>query len=135
MGSGLQAASLFVAAGIVLLFVLSALVIKERMATRTALGDGGHPRLMQAVRAHANCVETMPLVLLGLVVAGLLGAPALVIHAVGAILLAGRILHAMGMLQENTVNKHRQFGMMLTFAAMILSAGLCVWFGLTGHAS
>ena len=70
-------------------------VVGHRRATRTSLGDGGHDPLNKAIRAHGNAAEQMPLTLLMLGLAEMLGAPALAIHLIGLAFLAGRLMHGL----------------------------------------
>ena len=85
------------AALLALLFIaLSFNVIRVRRATNTALGDAGDARLLRAMRVHANFAEYVPLALILLFAAAGLGAGAIWLHLLGALLLAGRVSHAWG---------------------------------------
>lgn len=106
-----------------LLFILlSFWVSKHRLAGHVSMGDGNNPALGQAIRAHGNFAEYVPLglVLIGLVEA--LGAANLLLHALGGGLLAGRVLHAWGMSQPNAVNNARKFGIVLTWLTIVISS-------------
>jgi len=101
---------------------LSLRVIGQRRRGRVALGAGGDPALERAIRAQGNFAEYVPfaLVLLALAEAG--GTPALVIHPLGATLLAGRIAHGWGIAQEDEDFRFRVGGMGATFSVIGLSA-------------
>ncbi|MGZ8239642.1 MAG: MAPEG family protein, partial [Methylobacter sp.] len=75
---------------------LSLSVIKLRRKNRVSVGDGGNEALQLAIRAHSNAVEYIPIALMLLLMLELNGAPKILIHILGATLLTGRILHAMG---------------------------------------
>ncbi len=91
--------------------------IKARRASRVKLGDGGDYALQSAMRAHGNFAEYMPIVLILLFLLEYKGAPALVIHIVGATFLIGRWLHAQGLLTDNL--RYRMRGMGFTLAILI----------------
>lgn len=106
-----------------LLFViLSARVIAARFATKVTLGDGGEKTLIKRIRAHGNCAEYAPLALLLLAMAELQGAPDWVVHLLGLTLLAGRVLHAVGLGRSSQIILFRRTGMILTFAMLIFTA-------------
>ena len=107
----------------VLFVALSVRVIAARRSARVALGDGGDTALLRRQRVHANCAEYAPLALVLMTLAELQSAPALVLHAIGLMLLIGRTLHAVGMSQEHEPLAFRVTGMALTFAAILSAAG------------
>ena len=118
------------AALVALLFlVLSARVISYRRANMISLGDTGDKALLKRMRAQANCAEYAPLALFLMLVAELNGAPAFAVHLMGAALLAGRVLHAVGFSATPQKMILRQSGMLLTLGMILLSA-----LGLIGHA-
>jgi uncharacterized protein len=111
------------AALLALLYVgLAVQVIRARYRTRTALGDGDDPGLVRAIRAHANFAEYVPLILILLVLAELQEAPNWLLHLQGAMLLAGRAVHAYGISQVDEVLPRRSIGMALTFAVLLTAA-------------
>ena len=115
------------AAVLTALFVyLSGRVIAWRRAQRVEIGDGADKELLRRMRVHANFVEYTPffLVLLGL--AESLSAPKLILHALGAVFVAGRLLHAYALSQTPHILKLRVVGMVLSLNALIFGASLCV---------
>ncbi|KEJ89337.1 eicosanoid and glutathione metabolism membrane protein [Sulfitobacter donghicola DSW-25 = KCTC 12864 = JCM 14565] len=102
--------------------VLSVLVIRERFAVKSSVGDGGDQGLIKRMRIHANFAEYAPLGLILMLCAELQGAPAVAVHAMGASLLLGRFLHAVGMSRTPQIIALRQAGILLTFAMLTLSA-------------
>lgn len=83
-------------------------------------GDDPSSPMLRAVRAHANAVENAPLALLLLALTEITGAPALALHALGAAILLGRVLHAHGVLTGLLVT--RGAGMAATYGAQSLLA-------------
>ena len=105
-----------------LFLVLSAHVSKYRLRGRISMGDGNVAGLGQAIRAHGNFAEYVPLalILLGLLEAQ--GVSAGWLHALGAMLLLGRISHAYGMSQPNAVHNARKIGIVLTWLAIAITS-------------
>ena len=110
-----------------LLFVLlSVRVISLRRAGRVGLGDGGDALLARRIRVHGNFAEFVPL---GLILIGLsesLGVAPMLVHGLGLALLVGRVSHAWGVSQPNEVLVFRSVGMVLTFAVLVVGAGVCL---------
>jgi uncharacterized protein len=72
-------------------------VIRLRNSLRVGLGDGGQRSLQQAIRAHGNAVEVIPIFLILLAVYELNRAPSVALHVFGAIFLVARLLHVWGL--------------------------------------
>ncbi len=68
-----------------------------RAATKISFGDGGNVDLLRRVRQHGNFVEWATFVLILMILAEGMGAPALYLHITGALLLIGRIAHPFGL--------------------------------------
>jgi uncharacterized membrane protein YecN with MAPEG domain len=110
--------SSFYAAILALLIVwLSLRVIKLRWAKKVRFGDGGDPELQVAVRAQGNAIEYAPISLLLLVLLELSGAHVALVHFGGIAVLAGRLLHARGLLAERF--RYRVLGMQVTLFTLI----------------
>ena len=104
-----------------LVFVfLSFRVIGLRRAQKIGLGDGGDRDMLRRIRAHGNFAEYCPLALLLMALAELQNQPDWRIHAIGGLLVAGRLAHAYGV--SNGLGTPRVAGMVLTFAALITGA-------------
>lgn len=118
------------AALLTLLFlVLSFRVIGMRRTAGISVGDNADKEMQKRMRVQANCAEYAPLGILLLLLAELLGTPALVLHGLGLMLLAGRVLHAIGLGATPQRIPFRKFGMVLTLLMLALTA-----LGLLGHA-
>ena len=104
---------------LLLMLVLAIRVVTWRRRVQIAMGDGGHKPLRNAIRAHGNAAEHIPLVLLGMAVLEVNGAPGWSLHLYGAIFFITRSLHAVGLAQPRTVNAPRQIGVMITWLVML----------------
>jgi uncharacterized protein len=106
--------------------VLTVLVIQRRAASGIDLLDGGDAALLRRIRAHGNFSETAPMVLLLLLLLELRGATGWPVVALGGCLLAGRVLHAVSLLQGGP-RWSRVAGMVLTLTALSGGGVGCVW--------
>lgn len=113
--------SLAAAAAIINLWLIYR-VIRLRLSESVLHGDGGKPLLMQRMRAHANFVESTPIVLILIAAIELTGKGGQWIAFVGAVFLLARVAHAIGM-DRTEPGPYRAVGMIVT---MLVSAGLAV---------
>lgn len=110
-----------------LLLALSFQVVALRRRHGIGLGSGDQPALERAIRVHANFCEYVPLGLVLLLVLELTAAlPTLVLHILGVMLVAGRVLHAQGLSGTAGVSKGRFVGTLLTWLMIAISALLAV---------
>lgn len=111
------------AALLALLFVgLSYRVTQLRRSAQVGLGDGGDKLLRRAIRVQGNFAEYVPFALLLLAMAELNGLGALWLHTLGAVLLLGRAVHAVGVSQPSEDLRLRIAGMLATFAVLVAAA-------------
>ncbi|NOD82778.1 MULTISPECIES: MAPEG family protein [unclassified Ruegeria] len=111
------------AALIAILYVaLSVKVILQRRSDKISVGDGGSKLMIKAIRTHSNCAEYAPIALLLIAMVELQGAGGLLLHILGLMLLAGRLLHAYGFGRTPQIVILRQAGMSLTFLAILVAA-------------
>ena len=75
-----------------------------------SFGDDGNRVLLQRVRQHGNFVEWTCFVLILMILAEGMGAPALYLHITGALLLIGRIAHPFGLKDGNAAHPLRYVG-------------------------
>ncbi len=108
-----------------LYLVLSARVIGWRRIQRVELGDGGNAQLLRRMRVHANFAEYVPFTLLLMALAENMAPPRPLLHLVGIILVAGRLIHAYGLSQTPHVVRYRVSGMVLTLTALGIAAMIC----------
>ncbi|MCF2909389.1 MAPEG family protein [Pseudoalteromonas sp. DL2-H2.2] len=92
-------------------------IIGLRHKHQVALGDGGHPALERAIRAHANFMEYTPLLLILLFALEFQGGEAIWLYLTGGTYLVGRILHSFALNMANL--KLRVMGMALSFLSLL----------------
>jgi uncharacterized protein len=115
----MQITSLYASILAILFVVLSIRALRMRRRLGIAVGDGGSPALLRAVRAHSNFAEYVPLGLLLIGFAELSGANAWLVHLLALCLLAGRAAHAYGISQLAENHAFRVAGMALTFTTLL----------------
>ena len=97
------------------------LSIRTGQARRTAkvsIGDGGNPLLVARMRAHANFVEYVPIVLILMALIESNGGSSRILWLLGIALVIGRVLHPFGM-ERPSPNPFRIGGIMLTYLVTI----------------
>ena len=109
--------------------ILTVNVIVNRARSKVLYGDGGHETLMLAIRAHCNFAEQVPLavILVGLVEAFTWRSS--VIHGLGIVLLAARLLSAWGLATTPTLSFGRQAGATLTVLVVVVASALVLYSG------
>lgn len=114
--------------GLILVW-LGANVGRVRGKLGIGMGDGGNLQMVRAMRGQANFVEYAPFCLIELALMAAIGAPALAIHFIGALLTVGRLMHAWHFVQADAPGWQRAGGAGLTILAVALAS-----VGLIGHA-
>jgi uncharacterized membrane protein YecN with MAPEG domain len=120
-----QAAALWSGLLLLLMVVLAIRVILSRRANRVLLGDGGNADVQLVGRVFGNASEYIPVGVGALAVLTLLGIPGLAIHILGAMLFAGRVIHALS-LRNRKPTVGRVIGMLLTLFALLGSGAMLV---------
>jgi len=100
---------------------LSAYVSALRAKTGTAILDGGHIALAERIRRHGNFIENVPMAVLLMAFAESGGTASLWIHSAGLSLVAGRILHPLGLFHDKPVTFARIAGGSLSWISMLIS--------------
>lgn len=113
-----------------LLVALAARVILHRRGQRVSLGSGGDPAFEMRIRAHGNLAEYAPTGLLLLALLEGDGLAGWAVHALGLMLLAGRLLHAWSFSTGGGLAL-RGAGMGLTLTMIVLAALLLLARALT----
>ena len=111
----------------VLMIALSTHVTMLRASTGISINDGGNSELALRMRRHGNFVENVPMIVLLMLLAELLGSGALWLHAAGLLLLLGRVMHAVGLQHDNAKTLLRILGGMLTKLAALVAAVAILW--------
>lgn len=111
------------AAALAFLFIyLSILVVRQRRLHRVAIGDGHKVSLKRAIAVHNNFAQYVPFCLLMLGMMEINHAPSYLLHALCALLLLARCLHAYGVSQEPEPLRFRRTSVLMTFGILGLSA-------------
>lgn len=97
-----------------------------------SLGDGGKTSMLRRIRGHGNFSEYVPLVLLLMTWLEMSAQPRAELHALGAMLLAGRVLHGYALSFTPEFAFGRTAGIGLTFTCLAVAAAHCVYLGLHG---
>ena len=108
-----------------LFLLLSIRVIGWRRIHRVEIGDGDNRELLRRMRVHANFAEYAPFTLLLMALAESMAPPRPLLHLVGLMLVAGRLLHAYGLSQTPQILRYRVWGMQLTITALGIAALMC----------
>jgi uncharacterized membrane protein YecN with MAPEG domain len=115
---------LYVALAAIILLVLTFRVIRLRRRLEIGLGTGGDAEMEKAVRGHGNFTEYAPIGLIVLASAELSGAAGAWVHAIGILLIGGRLLHAWGLSQSRGYSIGRSTGIVLTVTALLAGIGV-----------
>lgn len=110
---------------------LTALVIARRAQSGISFLDGGDTELTRRMRAHGNFTETVPLALLLMALLELAGASRGLLLGLASLLIAGRLLHAVGVITQGD-SWARRLGMVATLWALSALGAASLWFGLRG---
>ena len=116
---------------------LASRCVRVRMGAKIMSGDGGHPLMLNRMRAQANFAENAPFVLILLGLIEYAKGPQGWLWAIGIAFIIARVLHPIGMDQSAQGEaRHvplRAMGIMLTWAVQLVLAGAAIWIVYTGH--
>ncbi|MEL6947388.1 MAG: MAPEG family protein [Pseudomonadota bacterium] len=111
-------AALFILMGL----ALTIRTIGGRRNAGVSVGDGGDETLHRLMRAHSNFIETVPLLLVGMLLIEINGVASWWLVLLGLALLAARISHAIGMEYRYPNIPFRLVGMATTLLVFVLVA-------------
>lgn len=117
-----QITSIYAAIFALVAVTLSVLVSLRRAKHSVSILDGGHIDLAVAIRRHGNFIETVPLILILMAMSEARGLEALWLHATGMIVLAGRLLHALGLKAHRAYHPLKALGMAGTLLPILALA-------------
>ncbi|MDZ4062011.1 MAG: MAPEG family protein [Brevundimonas sp.] len=123
--TSIQAAALWSGLLLLLMLLLSVRVVLNRRKHKVLLGDGGGSQITLPGRVFGNAAEYVPVGVGALALLAMLGMPVMAVHAVGGVLLAGRLIHAVG-LSDKKPTVGRVLGMALTYTALFTAGGMLV---------
>jgi len=106
-------------------------VTSLRASEKVSIGDAGDQGLLLRVRQHGNCAEWTSFILILMILAEGMRAPALYLHISGVLLLVGRIAHPFGLKSDNTSHPLRYVGNGTNMLAA-LNAMVCLGVNIIG---
>jgi uncharacterized protein len=115
----------------VIFLILWFRVSSMRGALGLSFGDGGNEVLLQRIRQHGNFVEWTTFVLILMILAEGMGAPAIYLHISGGLLLLGRMTHPFGLKIGNAAHPLRYVGNGTNILAT-LNAMVCLGVNILG---
>lgn len=125
----LPISTLYIGLNALITLILALLVVRARLQTQTAIGDGGKEEMVKATRAHGNNVEYVPITLLTLIAIEMAGAEAWFVHALGAGLTVARIAHAAGISISTGRTIGRFGGTLLGWIVLLIGSLTCIYYG------
>ena len=124
----------FYAGILALLYLVLSLRVVGYRRRGISLGDGGDPMMVRVIRGHANFGEYVPLILVLMLILELAHTSLYILHGLGIVLLAGRLLHGYALCFTAHFRTGRVWGATLTFAVLLVAAVLCLLQGIRGLA-
>jgi uncharacterized protein len=98
-----------------------------RSAQKINIGDGGDDRLIRRMRAHANFIESAPIVLILIAALELARGQAMWLWIVGIAFIFGRLAHGLGM-DGGTFGPGRMIGTLISMLTMLGLAVMALYF-------
>jgi hypothetical protein len=99
---------------------------KIRGSEGIAIGDGGRPDLLLAIRRHGNFVEYVPYFMIMFAALELNGSGAGLLHGLGLGMIFARVMHAIGIKADTIQSAPRGIGAGLTLLLTLIAAGVLV---------
>ncbi len=104
-------------------FYVSSVRAKTGINTR----NGGNVAMVVAMRRHGNMAESTPFALLLMALAEANGLGAMWVHIAGLVLIAGRLIHPLGIAEDGGNFPARIIGQSATYIAMLIPAVSVLW--------
>ncbi len=127
----------FVAAICALLLLLTGIAtVRQRLRLKAAFGDAGDAKLISASRSHGNLAEHAPIVILLIAILEMAKSNHLLLMAIGAVFLGGRVAHIIGLHVASEPGKApipRQIGVITTWASLLVLSGWTLLILATGN--
>jgi len=116
-----------------LLLVILSFNVMQNWVRVTGRGQATDLAMRRAERLLSSFVEYVPLGLVLLTLIELKGAPALVLHILGIMLLVGRVLHAYGSNEMPGAGLMRFIGAQMTFLMLAVASMACLFYFALGR--
>ncbi len=110
-----------------ILVLLTARVIVTRTREKVSLLDGGNPRMIVAIRQQGNFSELVPLALILILVAEVLGSSIYLVHILGIVLVIARVIHPFGLRVDRGDTPPRVLGATLTLIVILVGSVWDIW--------
>jgi uncharacterized protein len=119
----------------IMLLITGIDTVRNRIRLSAAFGDSNDQKLISATRSHGNLAEHAPIVILLLAVLELSNAHHMTLMAIGAVFLAGRVSHIIGIYMPMSKEPPlpRSIGVILTWLVMAVLSGWTLWMLATGN--
>lgn len=106
-------------------------VVRLRRQEHIGMGDGDNKYLRCAVRAHANAIETIPIILILMLIFEINGGKTWQLYVIGILAILARAIHAWWLSQHTGNSFGRTWGTVLTWGVVISLAISNVWLTVT----
>lgn len=116
----------FVAAICAIMLLITAVdTVRQRMHARVPFGDNADQKLISATRSHGNLAEHAPMVILLMAFLEMSRANHVVLMAIGALFLAGRVSHIIGLYAPMSTKPPlpRSIGVIVTWLTLASLSG------------
>jgi uncharacterized protein len=119
----------------IMLLITGIDTVRNRIRLSAAFGDSNDQKLISATRSHGNLAEHAPIVIILLAVLELSNAHHMTLMAIGAVFLAGRVSHIIGIYMPMSKEPPlpRSIGVILTWLVMAVLIGWTLWMLATGN--
>ncbi len=107
---------------------LSYRVVSIRRVVKIGIGTGGNEPLRLAVRAHANFIEYVPIILILLFLLMRSAGDAMLAAALAVLLVIARLLHAFGLSGSGGYSTGRFSGTVITWLVLLLTSLLNIYY-------
>ena len=97
-------------------------VSTARKKHKVSIGHGESPEFLVVARIHSNNAEFVPLAIVMMLIAEMLGGHTAILHTYGGLLLLARVFHVIGM-PRKAPNFFRFTGVALTWALIVAVSG------------
>lgn len=123
----LHITSLFAALLGLLIIILAYNVVAFRRTKKVGIGDAGDKEGILAIRAHANALEYIPMLLILMGTYEINGGSSMTLYILGSLVVIARVMHAMGLSSSAGVSFGRFYGTALTWILTVTLAGLNIY--------
>jgi uncharacterized protein len=119
----------------IMLLITGIDTVRQRIRAKAPFGDHGDQKLISASRSHGNLAEHAPVVILLLAFLEMSRANHLALMAIGALFLAGRVAHIIGLYAPMSTEPPlpRSIGVIVTWLTLAVLSGWTLWMLATGN--